>query len=253
MGAEPSSRPFARYTVAIIQGKNKIGNLGIGIDNGPTGGYGGTGIQWWNGPSESGGWVIAQEVPSNNQPTPVPPSVTASVGFWRSSALTDASFIEIAEYVSRIAGSPQTFATGILAKTWLNNNGYWTNYRVTGTVTIYNSHPSIVVSDVGFTTDFGSTFAGGFYNVPYVGNLPVGPGETAILVSNTVAPGVGSLYFQLSVGGTARRFTNSCCSGVGGGSPLSYSAGIWNSPGGAGPGAPPVSGPTSWVNFSIYV
>ena len=55
---------------------------------------------------------------------------TASVGFWRSTALTDASFIEIAEYVSRIAGTTQTFASASAANTWLIANGYWTSYPV---------------------------------------------------------------------------------------------------------------------------
>jgi hypothetical protein len=53
---------------------------------------------------------------------------TASVGFWRSTAKTDASFIDIAQYVARIAGTPQTFANAGAAATWLNTNGYWTSY-----------------------------------------------------------------------------------------------------------------------------
>lgn len=56
---------------------------------------------------------------------------TASVGFWRSTAKTDASFIDIAQYVARIAGTPQTFVDGLAAKTWLNANGYWTSYPAT--------------------------------------------------------------------------------------------------------------------------
>lgn len=53
-------------------------------------------------------------------------NVTASVGFFRSTDLTEGSFIEISE---TIAG--QSFATGNDAKTWLNNNGYWTSYEAT--------------------------------------------------------------------------------------------------------------------------
>jgi hypothetical protein len=47
---------------------------------------------------------------------------TASVGFWRSKFATDESFLELV-----LNKTGQTFATGIQAKTWLNNNGYWTS------------------------------------------------------------------------------------------------------------------------------
>lgn len=127
----PTARPFARNTGAAIAGTTQIGNLAVGT---PTAGFAATGLPWWNGPDEELGYVIATQVPSNNQPTPVP-ATTASVGFWRSSALTDASFIDLAEYVARIAGSPQTFATAYAALTWLNTNGYWTSWALP-TVTI---------------------------------------------------------------------------------------------------------------------
>jgi hypothetical protein len=52
-------------------------------------------------------------------------NVSASVGFSRSSALTDPSFISIA---NSIAGPSGPFASAANAKTWLNANGYWTSY-----------------------------------------------------------------------------------------------------------------------------
>ena len=55
-------------------------------------------------------------------------NVSAYLGFWRSDFLTESSFIGLAEYVSVQHGDPQTFITGASAKTWLNNNGYWTSY-----------------------------------------------------------------------------------------------------------------------------
>jgi hypothetical protein len=63
---------------------------------------------------------------------------TANVGFWRSTALTDASFIDLAEYVSRISGTTQTFADGSAALTWLNSNGFWTNYNPVITTGLVN-------------------------------------------------------------------------------------------------------------------
>jgi hypothetical protein len=53
---------------------------------------------------------------------------TSSVGFLRSSALTDGSFISLANYVSARYNSGTTFSTALTAKTWLNSNGYWTSY-----------------------------------------------------------------------------------------------------------------------------
>jgi uncharacterized protein (TIGR02145 family) len=128
----PTARPFARNTGAAITGTTQVGNLAVGI---PTAGFAATGLPWWNGPDEDLGYVIATEVAANNQPTPVS-ATTASVGFWRSTALTDASFIDLAQYVSTIAGTPQTFATASAAVTWLNTNGYWTSYIALGPPTV---------------------------------------------------------------------------------------------------------------------
>jgi hypothetical protein len=47
----------------------------------------------------------------------------ASLGFWRSKFATDESFLELV-----LNKTGQTFATGIQAKIWLNDNGYWTSY-----------------------------------------------------------------------------------------------------------------------------
>jgi len=52
----------------------------------------------------------------------------ASVGFNRTKNLTDLDFIDLAEYVSTKFATPQTFATAILAKTWLDTNGFWSSY-----------------------------------------------------------------------------------------------------------------------------
>ena len=54
-------------------------------------------------------------------------NVSASVGFFRSSALTDPSFISLADVIAGPSGGGP-FASGSAAKTWLNSNGYWTSY-----------------------------------------------------------------------------------------------------------------------------
>ena len=120
-----TARPFAYNTGAGITGTDQVGDLAVGT---PTSGFASTGLPWWNGPDEDLGYVIAQSVPGNTQPTPVS-GVSASVGFFRSSALTDPSFISIA---NAVAGPSGPFASGSAAKTWLNGNGYWTSYGGAG-------------------------------------------------------------------------------------------------------------------------
>jgi hypothetical protein len=51
-------------------------------------------------------------------------NVTASVAFSRSTELTQSSFILLANSIGN-----QVFASGAAAKTWLNNNGYWTSWE----------------------------------------------------------------------------------------------------------------------------
>ena len=120
-----TARPFAYNTGSSIPGTEQVGDLAVGT---PSAGFSATGLPWWNGPDEELGYVIAKSVPGNNQPVPVGTGVTgASVGFFRSTALTDPSFISIANYVaSPFGGGP--FASADNAKTWLNTNGYWTSY-----------------------------------------------------------------------------------------------------------------------------
>lgn len=119
-----TARPFAYNTGPGITGTSQVGNLAIGT---PTVGFEATGLSWWNGPNEDPGYVIAQSVPGNTQPTPIP-GVYASVGFFRSSDLTDASFLSLSDYIASRSGTGP-FANATDAKTWLNANGYWTSYR----------------------------------------------------------------------------------------------------------------------------
>lgn len=119
------ARPFAFNTGTTIPGTIQIGNLAVGVDNVDYSEQPG-GVQWWNGPDEELGYVIAHETPSGAQPNPL--SIPAYVGFWRSGELTTPSFVTLAQWVSAKDNDPQTFTGGTEAKTWLNNNGYWTSY-----------------------------------------------------------------------------------------------------------------------------
>ena len=62
-----TARPFTYNTGAPITGTVQVGDLAVGY---PVTGY--TGMEWWNGPDEELGYVIAQPVSGDTQPTPVP-------------------------------------------------------------------------------------------------------------------------------------------------------------------------------------
>jgi hypothetical protein len=113
-----TTTPFAYNTGSTIDGTTQVGDLAVGT---PTSGFTNS-PQFWNGPDEELGYVIAVPVSSNTQPTPIP-GVFASVGFWRSADLTEGSFVELTNTVFN-----QSFTTANQAQNWLNNNGYWSSY-----------------------------------------------------------------------------------------------------------------------------
>lgn len=117
----PTSRPFAYNTGSTIVGTEQVGNLAVGS---PTNGFGSTGLQWWMGPDEDLGYVIAYQQSGGTQPNPI--SIPAYVQFWRSSGKTDQGFLNISNSVIKT----QNFTGVTEAKTYLNNNGYWTSYSV---------------------------------------------------------------------------------------------------------------------------
>ena len=114
-----TARPFAyNPSQTIIPGVSLFGYLSVGdIGTGKI-----TGLTTWNGPNEDLGYVIAKVVPGNTQPTPIS-GVSASVGFYRSSTFSEASFFYI---VNR--GLHLNYSVGTDASFYLLNNGYWTNY-----------------------------------------------------------------------------------------------------------------------------
>lgn len=118
-----TARPFAYNTGSTIPGTEQVGDLSIGA---PTSGFTNN-PQYWNGPDEELGYVIAQSVSGNTQPTEIP-DVFASLGFYRTSGFSDSDFINLAQVVSSAYGTPQTFLTASAASTWLTNNGFWNSF-----------------------------------------------------------------------------------------------------------------------------
>ena len=112
-----TSRPFAYNTGSTISGTIQVGSLAVGT---PTTGFTGS-MEWWNGPDEDLGYVIALPVPDDSQPAP--DGRTASVAFNRSTGLTESSFVELTNLLFG-----QSFTTGNDASFWLTSNGYWNSY-----------------------------------------------------------------------------------------------------------------------------
>ncbi len=128
-------------------------------------------------------------------------NVSASVGFFRSSALTDPSFISLADVIAGPSGGGP-FASGTDAKTWLNNNGYWTSYSsvVTTGLKVYldalnpasysgsgttwydlsgNGNDVSMQNSGGITwnpgpTGYFSTVSNGWFNRTSASNVPIG-------------------------------------------------------------------------------
>lgn len=106
-----ANRVFASSTGSAPTGTTKYGDLIVGSGEGYDyfNNYGG--LNWAPGPDESG-YIIA----------------TSPLKFYATGS-NEADFVSLAE---RVTG--QTFVDGNAAKTWLESNGYWTNFS--------NSSPS---------------------------------------------------------------------------------------------------------------
>jgi hypothetical protein len=113
-----TSRPFAYNTGSTIAGTIQVGSLAVGT---PISGF--TGMEWWNGADEELGFIIAQSISADTQPTPIS-GVTASVGFDRTNGFDEIEFVSLA---NRISG--QLFSTAIEASTGLTTLGYWNSYN----------------------------------------------------------------------------------------------------------------------------
>jgi hypothetical protein len=141
----PTTRKFAYNTGSIITGATQYGSLAIGVTLSSFSDNPG-GVKWWNGPDEDLGYVIAHTVPSGNQPNPK--GLSCSVGFWRTTSLTDQSFLTL---VRQTVG--QSFATASNAATWLNTNGYWTSWSQSYTAGLFKTtYSGYFNDDVSFFT-----------------------------------------------------------------------------------------------------
>jgi hypothetical protein len=172
-----TARPFAYNPGSLIPGTEQIGSLSIGF---PTSGFTDN-PQYWNGPNEDLGYVIAKSVSGNTQPTPLS-GVTASVGFFRSPLLTEQSFVQ---YTNSIFG--QSFSDGSSAVIWLNANGYWTSFV-----------PSITPSPTPTNTNTPTPT-----NTPTVTVTPTNTSTSTTTPTPTPSNSIGVTFSQAFTGGTA--------------------------------------------------
>jgi hypothetical protein len=119
-----TTRPFAYNTGSTIDGTTQIGNIAIGVSDQDYSQNPG-GVKWWMGPDEELGYVIANQVPTGDHPTPV--EVDSYINFWRSTSLTDQSFVDLLNSIP-ITDGLSLFTNVTDALSWLNTNEYWTSY-----------------------------------------------------------------------------------------------------------------------------
>lgn len=109
------------------------------------------GFDWWAGPDESLGYVIAYYDPTFTHPNPL--NIPCGIGFLRSAELTDASFLSKANQL-RKGQSLSNLSNANDAKAWLLTNGYWTSYGVPAWTygnSVSNQQPSNPTSGLTIT------------------------------------------------------------------------------------------------------
>jgi len=124
--------PIASNPGSPISDTTQIGNLAVGTDPSIDYSQNYGDVQWWMSPDQTNNYIVAFPVPGNNEPVPAGVTPTsASVGFYQSTDLTDATFLNLVNWMS--SGSYGSTVSD--AQTWLANNGCWTSYGSTTGVT----------------------------------------------------------------------------------------------------------------------
>jgi len=142
-----TTRPFAYNIGSTVPGTEQVGNVSAGT---PTSGFDATGLRWRGGPDEDLGYVIAYTAtPPRTAGNGIENITLNDIGYKRSLSKTESSFIDLANFVH----GATSFASGSLAKTWLNANGYWTSY----TTTLIGSTGLILNYDLSYSSSYPGT------------------------------------------------------------------------------------------------
>ena len=197
-----TARPFAYNPPpnAVIAGTEQVGSLAVGT---PTSGFT-SNPQFWNGPDEELGYVIAKPISGNTQPTPIL-GVFASVGFLgtknMSNPLNEATFVELTN-----SSFNQNFTTGNDASTWLTNNGYWNSWvsiTPTPTATLgLTPTPSVTTTSTPTPTPTPTSGVSGNFNVTItqVGPDVVWSGSGSFNLTALTSSGPGSVSSGFNAG-----------------------------------------------------
>ena len=204
-----TARPFAYNPPpnAVIAGTEQVGSLAVGI---PTSGFTNN-PQFWNGPDEELGYVIAVPVSGNTQPTPIF-GVFASVGFKGTKNMTNplspSTFLELVN--SDAPSPPGPFTSATEASIFLTTNGFWNSYPTSGVsgdfnVTISQVGPDVVWNGSGSFNLAALTFDGvGGTSAGYASNQAIwaiGPGAP-------VDTYIGTITYPLTFGTNAVPVTS---------------------------------------------
>ena len=196
MAIVPIQKIFAYNPGAPVFGTTQVGDIAVSeISVEYSDNYGG--LQWWGGPDETNGYVIAHTDPSGSHDGGSGGS--AYLGFWRSSGLTDQSFLDLCNSIPpRIGDTP--FTTTSQASAWLTANGYWTSFiSITPTPTPSVTPTMYYYSVSGYSCGVSCSLAGSYtvmsptpLTIGYFYNNPENRGYTFEILS--LIPQVGGAY-----------------------------------------------------------
>ena len=107
----------------LIPGTEQVGDLAAGVNLSMINSQ-----EWWSGPDEDLGFVIAYVDPSGDRPN-APERIfmtnyVCHIGFLRTNGKSDIEFIKLA----RIVLNNNNIVTALQAKSELNTNGFWTSW-----------------------------------------------------------------------------------------------------------------------------
>ena len=108
----------------LISGTDQVGSIaavtGVVVPD--------TSLEWWNGPDEDPGYIIAYSELTGNRPNAPERILSVNyichIGFFRTPVKTDQSFIDLTQIVT----GNYSLTSATQSKEYLNNNGYWTSY-----------------------------------------------------------------------------------------------------------------------------
>ncbi len=187
-----------------IPGTEQVGNIAAAISSVTIG----PGQEWWNGPDEDPGYVIAYVDPSGdhaNAPERIlGVNYICHIGFKRTQNKNEQEFVELA----RLITGNQLLLTGNQAKAELNNTGYWTSWGALPTgMVLYldaglpNSYPGSGTTwyDLSGYGNHGTLAANTFYTNVSGGTLEFDGSGDYVGFNNPVEIPIGNEPYTISV------------------------------------------------------